>query len=70
MVTADYCLLARLTSLLPWNRGERLTWSLVITTLFSGPRQMGPQAAVASHGCRDGGVSLATAKTVPSNVTP
>lgn len=32
-----YCLLARLLSLCPWNRTEKLTFSLIRRTLFSRP---------------------------------
>lgn len=32
-----YCLMARLLSLLPWNRGEPLTFGLVMKTFFSRP---------------------------------
>jgi hypothetical protein len=37
-LTAGYCLLARLLSLLPWNRTEPLTRQLVAATLFSRPQ--------------------------------
>lgn len=36
-VTLDYCLLARLMSLLPWNRRERLTAGLIARRLLSRP---------------------------------
>ena len=38
-VLFGYCLLARLLSLLPWNRTERLTPVLVRRTLLSAPSQ-------------------------------
>jgi len=37
MVLAGYCLLARLLSLMPWNRRQPLTPRLVAVTLFSRP---------------------------------
>jgi hypothetical protein len=37
-LTLGYCLLARLLSLLPWNRKEPLTGRLVALTLFSRPQ--------------------------------
>ena len=36
-VTLNYCLLARVVSLLPWNRQEPLTWTLVKKRIFSKP---------------------------------
>ena len=38
-LTVNYCLLARLVSLLPWNRKEPVTWALVKRTIFSTPVQ-------------------------------
>lgn len=38
-LTVGYCLLARLLSLLPWNRTEPLTGALVARTLFSPPQR-------------------------------
>lgn len=38
-LTVNYCLLARLMSLLPWNRKQPLSWALVKKTLFSPPVQ-------------------------------
>jgi hypothetical protein len=37
MVLADYCPLARLLSLMPWNRTRPLSWRLVARTFFSRP---------------------------------
>jgi hypothetical protein len=37
ILVADYCLLARLLSLLPWNRQEPLGWGLVRRLLFTPP---------------------------------
>jgi len=37
MVLADYCLLARCLSLLPWNRHVPLTWRRVLRTFLSRP---------------------------------
>jgi hypothetical protein len=37
ILVADYCLLARLLSLLPWNRQEPLGWALVRRALFTPP---------------------------------
>lgn len=42
-LVADYCVLARLLSLLPWNRQEPLGWALVRRVLFTPPA---PGAAV------------------------
>ena len=36
-VLMDYCLLARLVSLLPWNRKQKLTGQLILKTIFSKP---------------------------------
>lgn len=36
-VTIDYCLLARLMSLFPWNRKEPLTWDFIRRRIFSPP---------------------------------
>lgn len=36
-VLADYCFLARLLSLLPWNRLEPLSWGLLHRTFFLVP---------------------------------
>ncbi len=36
-LTLNYCLLARLVSLLPWNRPEPVTWATVKCTIFSAP---------------------------------
>lgn len=37
VVLFGYCMLARCLSLLPWNRGQSLSWSLVLRTFFSPP---------------------------------
>ncbi len=37
MVLYGYCLLARIMSLMPWNRSEAFTWSLVQRTFLSAP---------------------------------
>jgi len=37
MVTVGYCLMERLLSLLPWNRGMSFTSSLAVRTLFRAP---------------------------------
>lgn len=37
MVTVNYCLLARVLSLMPWNRDAPLTKDVIISTLFSAP---------------------------------
>jgi hypothetical protein len=37
MLVFDYCLLARLLSLAPWNRGGRLTLALLRRTFLSAP---------------------------------
>jgi len=37
MVVFSYCLLARILSLLPWNRSERLSWAVVGRTFWSPP---------------------------------
>ncbi|MBI2094621.1 MAG: hypothetical protein HYT89_00435 [Candidatus Omnitrophica bacterium] len=47
-LTVNYCLLARLMSLLPWNRKQPLTWALVQKTLFSPPVQGRPLPALNS----------------------
>src|SRR3989338_2950432 len=47
-LTVNYCLLARLMSLLPWNRKQPLTWALVKKTLFSPPVQGGTLPALSS----------------------
>lgn len=39
VVTVDYCALARLLTLAPWNRREPLSLALVGRTLFSAPVQ-------------------------------
>ena len=36
-LTTNYCLLARLVSLLPWNRKRPFSWKLVKEMLFSKP---------------------------------
>jgi len=50
MVTVDYCLLARLLSLLPGNRSEPLTLSLVARRIFSAPRRGSILEATAGGG--------------------
>jgi hypothetical protein len=37
MVTFDYCFLARMLSLSPWNRHEPFSWRLVARRIFSPP---------------------------------
>lgn len=37
MVLVGYCLLARSLALMPWNRSQPLTWTLLTSTLFSPP---------------------------------
>jgi hypothetical protein len=37
VLVADYCLLARLLSLLPWNRSHALSWALVRRVLLLPP---------------------------------
>ncbi len=37
MVTFNYCLLARVLALMPWNRLTPLTTDAIVTTLFSAP---------------------------------
>lgn len=37
MVTANYCLLARVLSLMPWNRDTPVTPATIIHTIFSAP---------------------------------
>ena len=39
MVMFDYCPLARILSLMPWNRGEPFSINLMIHTFFSRPVQ-------------------------------
>ncbi len=36
-LTLNYCLLARLVSLMPWNRRDPFSWGLFRRTLFSPP---------------------------------
>ncbi|KAI9020612.1 hypothetical protein DFJ74DRAFT_707656 [Hyaloraphidium curvatum] len=36
-VTVDYCLMARIVSLMPWNREEALTGGMVVRRIFSWP---------------------------------
>jgi membrane protein implicated in regulation of membrane protease activity len=36
-VLVDYCLMARMLSLLPWNRRAPLTWHLVVRTFLRPP---------------------------------
>lgn len=37
MVLFGYCLLARIMSLMPWNRSEKFTLELFVRTFFSAP---------------------------------
>lgn len=37
MVLVDYCPLARILSLMPWNRREPFTWQLMLRTFLSRP---------------------------------
>jgi hypothetical protein len=37
MVAVDYCFLARMLSLLPWNRSEPISWHLAARRIFSPP---------------------------------
>ncbi len=37
MVTVNYCFLARVLSLMPWNRASRITKAAILSTLFSAP---------------------------------
>ena len=37
MVLVNYCFLARVMSLMPWNRNQQLNWSMFFSTFFSAP---------------------------------
>ena len=39
LLVVDYCPLARLLSLLPWNRQLPLSWRLVVRTILAPPRR-------------------------------
>ena len=37
MLTTRYCPLARMLSLLPWNRNQPMSWALIKTVVFTPP---------------------------------
>ena len=37
LLTTGYCPLARILSLMPWNRTRALSWKLVTTAIFTPP---------------------------------
>jgi hypothetical protein len=37
LITVGYCPLARILSLMPWNRNRPMSWSLFVTAVFSRP---------------------------------
>jgi hypothetical protein len=37
LVLFDWCMLSRIMALMPWNRSEPMSWSLVRKTFFTGP---------------------------------
>ena len=47
VLVADYCLLARLLALLPWNRDQPFSWRLVRTALLQPPVPGSIQARLA-----------------------
>ena len=51
-VTTGYCLLARLLSLLPWNRSEKLSGRLIVRRLFQQDRA--GRTACTQFGCAAG----------------
>lgn len=67
LLVFDYCVLARLLTLLPWNRPAPFSWALVGRLLLTPPAP-GPIAArrlMAAAGCA-GTTSAQTACLVPS----
>ena len=51
LVIFGYCLLARMLSLLPWNRAEPITIDLLRRTFLSRPRLLDRADSVSSAGC-------------------
>lgn len=37
LLTTGYCPLARILSLMPWNRAREMSWKLFVTAIFSPP---------------------------------
>ena len=58
LVIFGYCLLARMLSLLPWNRAEPITIDLLRRTFLSRPRLLDRVRRVSSAGCGTGLCSI------------
>jgi hypothetical protein len=58
LVIFGYCLMARMLSLLPWNRTEPITADLVRPTFLSRPRPLDRADTVSSAGCGVGLCSI------------
>lgn len=55
MVVVDYCLLARLLTLLPWNRPQPLSWAFACRVLLLPPAPGPITARIAAPGPAAGG---------------
>jgi hypothetical protein len=58
LVVFGYCLMARVLSLLPWNRTEPITVDLLRRTFFSRPRLLDRPDSISSVGCGAGLCSI------------
>jgi hypothetical protein len=58
LVVCGYCLMARLLSLLPWNRSERVTLELLRHTFLSPPLLAGTNRNGGVKGCPGGVCSI------------
>ena len=58
LVIFGYCLMARMLSLLPWNRTEPITADLLRRTFLSRPRLLDRVGSVSSAGCGAGLCSI------------
>jgi len=58
LVIFGYCLMARMLSLLPWNRTEKITADLLRRTFLSRPRLLDQADSVSSAGCGAGLCSI------------
>jgi hypothetical protein len=54
LILFGYCLMARVLSLMPWNRTERLSLELVCRTLFTPPVIGNPAHGLPDPGCMGG----------------
>lgn len=65
LVVFGYCLMARVLSLLPWNRAKPLSWNLLQRTFFSSPDLSRVAADESTSGCA-GGMCTIAAQVLPA----